>query len=121
MKGVLGLVSCVGLLIAGCNNCEKLTESLCKDLGDDCASWKEAGGPDMVIPGGRAVNKACGMMMDNDAAYQGALQGARATAIANDLKKAIAAKDQAKVAALTERQKKVTAEIKAGLAKLGRN
>ena len=121
MKATLSLVSLMGLLGLGCNNCEKLTESLCKDLGEDCASWKQAGGPEKVIPAGRGVNRACGSMLDTEAAYQGLLQGARGMAVADQLNKAIAAKDQAKIAELTEKQKKITADIKAGVDKVRQN
>jgi hypothetical protein len=116
VKWWLGLAACLGFL-TGCNNCEKLTEALCKDLGDDCASWKAAGGPDMVIPGGRGVNKACGMMLDSDKGYKGILLGARGTAVAHDLKKAVAAKDTAKTEELQAKLKKVSDAVKAGRAK----
>ena len=109
----------MGFLASGCNNCEKLTERLCQDLGpEDCASWREAGGPDRLIPSGRGVNKACGMIMDIDASYQGGLQGARAVAVGQQLKKARAANDDAKVAELTAKQAKITLEIQASIAKL---
>jgi hypothetical protein len=122
MKTLLGLalaLASVLLLASGCNNCEKLTDRLCKDLGpEDCASWREAGGPDSVIPRGSGVNKTCGMIMDIDASYQGFLQGARGTAVGRQLQKASAANDDAKIAELTAKQAKITAEVKAGLAKL---
>ena len=65
------------LMLAGCNNCEKLTEKLCADLGpEDCAVWKNAGLEQSMIPGGRKVNSACGSMM-SDAIYPNVLKGTR--------------------------------------------
>jgi hypothetical protein len=61
----------------GCNNCEKMTEKLCSDLGaEDCALWKKSGFDQSLMPGGRKVNSACGTMM-SDAVYPKVLQGAR--------------------------------------------
>jgi hypothetical protein len=65
------------LVASGCNNCEKLTQKLCTDLGpEDCAVWKKAGLEESMIPGGRKVNSACGSMM-SDAIYPNILQGTR--------------------------------------------
>lgn len=112
--GILSLLT----LATGCNNCEKFTDSICNDLGAaDCAIWRATGGPEKVIPGGRGVNSFCGKMLDNETTYQGILLGARGTVLAEKLKKAAAAKDDAKVKALTEELKKHTAKVKAGFAK----
>ena len=56
----------LGLLSAqlGCNNCEKLEEKMCADLGSDCEQWKELGKPG--IPEGRGANKMCGNALDDD-------------------------------------------------------
>ncbi len=75
---------------AACNNCEKLVEKVCSDLGaDDCAYWKQHGGADKLIPGGRGVNRACGMML-GDAVYPPLLKGQR------DMVKAYRTADAAK-------------------------
>ena len=78
MVGSVG--SCVGLVLVltlvGCNNCEELTAKVCDELGDDCALWKEIGGPDDIMPKGRKPNKACGTTMDNELAL-GNGQGCR--------------------------------------------
>ena len=89
MKTVWLVVGLGLAALSGCNNCEKMTESVCKDLGaEDCASWKATGGPEKVIPGGRKVNKACGMMMDNEAAYKGIVKSARLMVLSDKLQKA---------------------------------
>jgi hypothetical protein len=73
----------------GCNNCEKMTESICKDLGaEDCATWKAIGGPERAIPGGRKVNRACGTIMDNEVAYKGLVKSARGLVLADQMTKA---------------------------------
>jgi hypothetical protein len=75
--------------LSGCNNCEKMTEAICKDLGpEDCATWKAIGGPDQAVPGGRKVNRACGTIMDNELAYKGLVKGARGMVLAEQMKKA---------------------------------
>jgi hypothetical protein len=64
-------------LTSGCNNCEKMVEKLCTDLGpEDCALWKKSGLDQSLVPGGRKVNSACGTMM-SDAVYPNVLKGAR--------------------------------------------
>jgi hypothetical protein len=95
MTGV-GLLLALGFLV-GCNKCGKLTDSLCQDLGPaDCAAWKALGGPEQILHVGRGMNQACGVMMSDKKAYQGLLQSARGTVMADQLKKALAAKDYAK-------------------------
>ena len=104
---------------AGCNNCEKLTESICNDLGEaDCATWKSLGGPDKVVPGGRGVDRACSMMRSNKDSYNGLLLGARSLVVADQLQKAVAAKDQAKIDELNAKQKELVESIKQGIAKV---
>jgi hypothetical protein len=120
MKRIPGalLVLAFGL-VAGCNRCEKLTESLCRDLGpEDCGTWKALGGPEKVLPGGRGVNQACGMMLSNEDGYQGLLLGAQGLVVADQLQNASAAKDAAKVKELSEKPERIVAAVKAGLAKL---
>src|SRR6187431_192679 len=118
----LGLVSVLSLLVAGCHNCEKLAERMCTDLGpEDCAAWREAGGPEAFIPHGSRPNKTCGMIMDIDASYQGLLNGAAKAAVGIQLRKAQAAKDEAKIIQLTAKQAKLTAEFNAAIAKLRQN
>ncbi len=84
----------LGLLaVAACNNCEKLIQKICNDLGpDDCAYWKQHGGDAKLVPGGRGVNRACGTMM-GDAVYQPLLKGQR------DMVKAYRAADAAQAKA----------------------
>jgi hypothetical protein len=99
----LSLSIAVGLLV-GCNNCEKLTESVCKEIGaEDCAIWKASGGPENVIPGGRRSNKACGLIGDNEVAYKSLIKSARMVALVEQIKKAT---DDAK-------RKELTAKLQA--------
>jgi len=89
-------VSVLLVCLAGvnaCNNCEKLVEKVCTDLGpEDCAYWKQQGGDEKLIPGGRKVNRVCGQMTD-DVVYQPLLKGQR------DMIKAYRAADAAKAKA----------------------
>jgi hypothetical protein len=110
------IVSAVAL--AGCNNCEKLTEKVCAELGSDCALWKEIGGPDQITPQGRKVNNACGMILDNELAYEGLVNSARGTVLTERLKRAIAKKDQAEVAKVKAELDANKKRIEAGLEKL---
>jgi hypothetical protein len=65
------------LAVAGCNNCEKMVEKVCGDLGpDDCAVWKRNGLDKSFIPTGRGTNSTCGRMMSGSA-YEGLIKGAR--------------------------------------------
>jgi hypothetical protein len=67
------------LLLGGCNACEELEKSLCKDLGEeDCALWKEADGPSSLY-GGRRENRAC-INMSAGPSYDAVLKGAKAVA-----------------------------------------
>lgn len=82
---VLGIVALGSFALAGCaDNCPKLQEKVCTDLGpEDCAVWKGVGAHEDMIPkGGRGISRACGMMM-NEPAYTPLLGGARATATAH--------------------------------------
>jgi hypothetical protein len=116
----------VGISIAlafaglGCNQCEKLTEQICTELGEDCALWKELGGPDQAVPGGRGVNRACGTILDTDAAYQGVLSSARGMVYAEQLKRAIEKKDQAAIDAAKKKLEENKKRIEEGLSKLGK-
>lgn len=110
----------VGALLAGCNQCEKLTEKVCAELGNDCALWKELGGPDQITPQGRKVNRACGEILDNELALEGLVTSARGTVLVERLKRATAKKDQAeidKVKAELEANKK---RVQEGLEKVKR-
>jgi hypothetical protein len=81
--------------LGGCNNCEKMVEKLCNDLGPaDCALWKKSGLDRSLVPEGRKVNSACGTMM-SDTVYPGVLKGARTQVEA--LKKVEAAKAKANI------------------------
>lgn len=105
--------ACVGLALAlaGCNNCEELTEKVCNELGDDCALWKEIGGPEDIRPQGRRVDKACGAIMDNELALEGTINGARGKTLAERLQRALKKGDQAEVdevkAALEKNKKRI--------------
>ncbi len=47
-------------LLASCNHCEQLEESLCNDLGpEDCAIWKAPPLNKSGIGGDRMTSKAC--------------------------------------------------------------
>jgi hypothetical protein len=101
------LLSVGALLLTGCNNCEKLTDAICKDLGaEDCATWKASGGPDQILPSGRKVNKACGTFLGNDAVYQGLVKTARGQVIGEQMKQA--GSDPAKMAELVAKLKALT-------------
>jgi hypothetical protein len=106
-------ISClVSVLVAvaslsACNNCEKMTDAICKDLGaEDCATWKAIGGPEKVIPSGRKVNKACGEFMSNEVAYKGLVKAARGTVLADQMQKAT---DNAKRMEILEKIKALAA------------
>lgn len=56
MRRIMGLWAVLGCLawLSGCNNCDALIENVCAEVGpDDCALWKEAKGPEMLISGSR--------------------------------------------------------------------
>lgn len=92
-------IGAVALMIAGCNQCEKLGESICKDLGpEDCATWKELGGPESVIPGGRRPGQACGQLASNERAYEATVLGARGTVLAHRLGEATKTNDKEAIA-----------------------
>ena len=101
MKGSLSylvtaaaVVGAIGM--AGCNNCEKLVEKVCTDLGpEDCQYWKEHGWDQQLIPGGRGVNRACGSMM-SDSVYPPLLAGAKNQVKANRGADAVRAKAEGK-------------------------
>jgi hypothetical protein len=118
-KGLLvGTLLGVLLGLGGCNDCEKLTEKVCAELGKDCELWKEIGGPDQITPRGRKVNRACGDVLDNELAFEGLVTSARGTVLVERLQRATAKKDQAeidKVKAEIEENKK---RIAAGLEKV---
>jgi len=104
--------------VAGCNNCEKLTERVCADLGDDCALWREIGGPDQITPQGRKVDSACATINATEAAYKGMLSSARGMVLAERLTRAAEKGDKAemeKVKALLEAHK---ADVETNLAKM---
>ena len=64
---VAGTLLLSSLCLVGCNNCENMIEKMCSDLGtEDCAYWKQRGWDRELIPGGRGVTKACGMMMGDN-------------------------------------------------------
>lgn len=103
LRNVLGVVvvGVTALVIAGCNQCERLVETMCKDLGaEDCATWKEIGGPEKVVPGGRKPGNACSAISSNEKAYKGMLLGARGTVIAHRYSEAVRADDKATAAKL---------------------
>jgi len=89
MKTVWVVVGLAVAALSGCNQCEKMTESVCKDLGaEDCASWQAIDGPNKVIPGAKRPNKACGAVLDNEAAYKGVVKTARLMILSDKLQKA---------------------------------
>ncbi len=106
MMKTLFAVGCLSLgLLAGCNQCEKLTASICADLGAEaCAVWKSIDGPDQVVPIGRRPNRACSQVRSNDTAYQGLLLAARGAVLAERLQRAVRAND-------TELQRAISAEL----------
>lgn len=108
-------VSMAGL---GCNQCEKMTTQICAELGEDCELWKEIGGPAEAVPGGRGVNRACGNIMDNELAWEGTLNSHRGRVYAEQLKRAVAAKDQAGIDAAKKKLEENEARIEEGIAKL---
>ena len=75
-RGIFSLILCLGLFTA-CHECDDLVQKMCTDLGpEDCAYWKAGGMDQKLIPGGRGVNKFCGMMK-GDAVYQPLLKAQR--------------------------------------------
>ncbi len=97
------------LTLAACNHCEKLTERICTELGEDCALWKEIGGPDKVTPQGRKVENACAQIASNELAYEGLVTSARGLVLAERLTRAAKNNDKeemAKVQALLEENKR---------------
>jgi hypothetical protein len=67
-------------LLAGCNNCEALAESVCEEIGpDDCALWKEAKGPESLSTGRRS-GRACFNMRFMPGGSSPIVTGAKATA-----------------------------------------
>jgi hypothetical protein len=114
MKRILGAVGLLGIVfVAGCNNCEKLAEAICKDLGDDCAEWKALGGPDTVTPGGRNSNKACGLQLDNEISVKSFVIAGRGRVLGARLEKAEASGDKAKAEAIRAAIEKNANESKA--------
>jgi len=111
------LIFTISLMTYGCNQCEKLTETVCKDLGpEDCATWKEVGGPERVIPEGRKSGKVCGQMASNEQAYKGLVLGARSTVLTHRLTEAAKTNDKEAIAkakaALDENTKAITEAAK---------
>lgn len=116
-----GVVAVAALmaLSAGCNNCEKLTEKICSDLGaDDCAVWKEIDGPAKVVPQGRKPNRACGNILETELAYDGLLNGAKGTVVGEKLKRAVKAGDKAEIERLKGESEAVMKSVEEGLEKL---
>jgi hypothetical protein len=117
---LLGLV----LGLGGCNNCEKLTEKVCAELGKDCELWKEIGGPDQITPQGRKVNRACGDVLDNELAFEGIVNSARGSVLLERLQRATAKKDQAEIdkvkAELEENKKRIAAGLEKVKKQVGR-
>jgi len=107
---VLSLI-CV---LAACNNCEKLVDKVCGDLGaDDCEIWKELDGPENVASKGRRQNDRCGDVLEG-IPYESAIVAARSLVVGEKVKRASKAGDSAaleKLKAEQEDLKKATAEI----------
>lgn len=83
----MALVISAAWLLAGCNNCEALAESVCSEIGpDDCALWKEAKGPES-LSSGRRSGRACFNMRFMPGGSAPIVQGAKATAEAMRLAK----------------------------------
>jgi len=90
-----GAVVVGALMVAGCHQCERLAETMCKDLGaEDCATWKELGGPEKVVPMGRNPGRTCGALAGDEKAYKATLLGARGTVIAYRFSEATKANDK---------------------------
>ena len=115
---LLGPFLAAAVALGGCNNCEKLTEKVCSELGDDCALWKEIGGPEQITPQGRKVNRACGEVLDNELALEGLIASARGTVLTERLKRAIASKNQAEVEKVQKELAENKKRIDAGLEKI---
>lgn len=79
---------------SGCQRCEELEARFCKDLEEDCAIWKEIGGPDQALPPERE-NRACGQLAESDVSYQGRLIGAKALVLAEKSDRAMRRGDRA--------------------------
>ncbi len=111
---ILGAV--VGL--GACNNCEKLCDKVCSELGEDCELWKEIGGPEQITPQGRKVNRACGDVLGNELAFEGTVTSARGAVLAEQLKRAIAKKDQAEIDRVKKELEENKKRIAEGLEKV---
>jgi len=111
-------------LLAGCNNCEKLTERVCSELGDDCALWKEIGGPDDIIPGGAKVNRACGEYLDDELTLDSVINTARGKVLIERLNRAVKTGDKAEAdevkGELDENRKRIEAGIEKVKQRTGR-
>ncbi len=93
----LDYVTILALLcaLAACNNCEKLVDKVCGDLGaDDCAIWKELDGPENVASKGRRQNDRCGDVLEG-IPYDGAVLEARSLVVSEKIKRASKAGDSA--------------------------
>ncbi len=105
--------------LSACNNCEKLTEKVCADLGaEDCATWKELDGPSSIAPKGRRPNNVCGTMLSNEISYDGTVQSARGTVLAHLMKEAATSGDEEAMEKLKERMAENKKAIDANLEKL---
>jgi len=88
MKNVRAVLGCAVLVaglsgIGGCKGCDDLIQQVCTDLGPtDCKYWKDHGWDQKMIPSGRGVNKACGMML-GDNVYPELIKAARNTVKVN--------------------------------------
>lgn len=113
---MFGYATVLGLTfaLAACNNCEKLVDKVCGDLGaDDCEIWKELDGPDNVASTGRRQNDRCGDVLEG-IPYDSAVLAARTLVVGEKVKRASKAGDSAALEKLKAEQgelKKETAEI----------
>src|SRR5688572_8911211 len=105
----LGYATAMVLLcgLAACNNCEKLVDKVCGDLGaDDCAIWKELDGPENVASEGRRQNDRCGDVLEG-VAYDSAVLAAQSLVVGEKVKRASKAGDTAALEKLKAEQEKL--------------
>jgi hypothetical protein len=112
----MALLFVVGL--AGCNNCEKLVDKLCSDLGpEDCEIWKELDGPDTAASKGRRQNDRCGAVLE-ELPYESALIAARGLVVREKVKRASKAGDSAALEKLNAEQAALKEQTAAVLEKV---